>query len=244
MKNYNGFGGKLAPIVLDSFPPEECADITAAALKHKDHWTDRDWFWTLGASAYIDTAEDYAANAENENDYLLTHFMPAIAKVVQDIGTHVQKSAGPLENPEGHGNAALPGFHIVNDKANGRSGMFHVDMPYQRVYWPGPFSHPFTFTTLIAAPAAGAGLWYWDDVDPTEALRIIEVTRNDSRTSQLTPEEGRQLLTYEVGKTYIHGGRVPHAIADMGDMEPGEYRITLQGHGAYLIEQDYVALYF
>tara|TARA_R110000751_G_C13637153_1_gene466512 strand:+ start:75 stop:809 length:735 start_codon:yes stop_codon:yes gene_type:complete len=244
MKTFKGFGGKLAPQVLNSFTPDECATITADVLRHKDVWTDRGMMWTIGASAYIDTAEDYLANVDDENAFLLTHFTPVIAKVIKDIGLAAKRSAGPLENPDGHGSGGLPGFHIINHRSNSRSGVFHVDLAYQRVYWPGPFLHPFSFTTLIATPECGSGLWHWDDIDPQEAVAIILETRNDSRTAFETPEKGRSLLTYEVGKTYVHSGRVPHAIADMGDILPDEYRITMQGHGAYLPEDDALVLYF
>tara|TARA_R110000824_G_scaffold39657_2_gene119689 strand:+ start:417 stop:1151 length:735 start_codon:yes stop_codon:yes gene_type:complete len=244
MKNYSAFGGKLAPHILDTLTPGQCLDLSLALQDHKEVWDRRSYFWTLGSSAYLDTAEDYRASTPANNERLLNYFSEPIGQVIQTIGTAFQKSAGPMENPEGHGDAAVPGFHIIDHTANGKSGMFHVDLPYQRVYWPGPFSDPFSFTTLIQAPAVGAGLWHWDDMDPQEGLKIIEATRNESRTVSDTPEEGRSLLTYEVGKTYVHSGRVPHAIADMGEIEPGEYRITLQGHGAYLLEEDYLVLYF
>jgi hypothetical protein len=240
------FGGKLSDglLVLDSFTDVEADEIAYRIIEQRSHWTNREWFWTLGASAYIDTPEDYQANAGNGNIILTRHFSEAIGKVIHDVGRIAKTSAGPLENPDGHeAEASLPGFHIVNNKANGRSGSLHVDMPYQRVYWPGPFNRPFTFTTLISQPEVGAGLWYWDDMGYEDGKRYIREA-DTSRTAQNVPEEGRELLTYEIGKTYVYSGRVPHAIADMGNMEEGEYRITLQGHGAYLPEQDYLGLYF
>jgi len=244
----NKFGGRLQDNfhVLDTFTPEDAAEIADQVLVLEDEWTDRGFFHTLGASAYIDTPAQYQANTPHGNDVLSEYFQEPLTTLFQTFGQFAKRNTGPLENPHGHpdAQAALPGFHIVGNKANGRSGMFHVDMPYQRVYWPGPFMHPFTFTTLIATPAVGAGLWYWDDMPLERGMEIIEATHNDSRTAHSTPEEGRSFLAYEVGKTYIYSGRVPHAIANVGDIDPDEYRITLQGHGAYLPEDDYIALYF
>jgi len=232
------FGGKLSDslLVADGFALD-AKEISEKIISLRDEWTDRGHFWTLGTSAYIGGTHDGVMDILRKNEMLLENFKDVLLKAFQIIGVAAKSNVHPLIG------AGLPGFHIVSNRANGKSGMFHVDIPYQNVKWPGPFVRPFTFTTLLAAPQVGAGLWYWDDMGIEEGAEIIEATRNDTGTAE-TPEEGRALLEYEIGKTYIHSGRFPHAIADMGEMEEDEYRITLQGHGAFLPEEDRIAVYF
>jgi hypothetical protein len=244
---FSRFGGALSDTLFEipTFSAEEAAALAEAVLADKAHWTDRGWFWTLGASAYIDPPDIYYANTLKGNSILASTYADALMRVFEVIGETSKLSVAPLSTPENEmPPAGLPGFHIIADRTNGRSGMFHVDLPYQRVFWPGPFIQPFSFTTLIQTPTGGTGLWHWDDMDMEEGRRIIKETTNDSRTSVNILEEGRSFTPYEVGITYFHSGRVPHAIPNMGDIAPGEHRITIQGHGAYLPEDDVLAVYF
>jgi len=248
---YSQFGGKLSDSlrVINTFSLGEVTAYSTMVKKVEDKAYDRGYFKTLGAGAYIDKPSVYLKRAAEGNKVMIdAGLMPAITRVAHDIQRNLKPDAsiffGNEEFDPDIGEQGLPGFHVISDNSDNRSGMFHVDMPYQRFYWPGPFTAPFTFTTLIETPDCGSGLWHWDDMSLEEGLRIIQETRNPTRSSTQTPEEGRSLLMYEVGHTYVHSGRVPHAIANTGDMKPGEYRITLQGHGAYIVEQNALLFYF
>jgi hypothetical protein len=250
MTAFSRFGGALGDSLKDviTFSPEQCAMISEWVVEASPHMQDRGLFRTLGAGAYIDKPEEYRELAKKSNAAIKeAGLMPHIEVAGRAIRSEMKPDAticyGNQEFDPEIGEQGLPGFHVIDDTGNGKSGMFHVDMPYQRFYWPSPFTAPFTFTTLVQEPACGSGLWHWDNMDYEEGLRIIHETRNPSRSSE-TPEKGRSLLRYELGHTYIHSGRVPHAIANTGDFAPGEYRITLQGHGAYLPECNSIVLYF
>jgi len=216
------------------------------ALSDKMH--DRGLFKTLGAGAYIDKPEKYRKMAKKSNKAIID---AGLMPFIEFAGNVIKNTLNPdasvsygnqVFDPE-IGEQGLPGFHVIDETGNGKSGMFHVDMPYQRFYWPSAFIAPFTFTTVIQQADCGGGLWHWDDMDFLEGLRIIEETRNPSRSSA-KPSEGRSSFNFGGGDTYIHSGRVPHAIANTGDFKPGEYRIPLQGHGAYLPECNSIVLYF
>ena len=226
---FDVFGGKLQHSLSDiiTFSKDEAASITKRVIENKDSWINHEYFWTLGASAYIDTAEEYAVNTPIGNKIILQLFSSELNHAMESISKKLLNKIKYIFLPR----AAIPGFHIINERSNGKSGRFHVDISYQNVLWSSPFIWPFSFTTLLSTPEVGSGMWYWDDY-------IKELYNKES------PEEGRELLTYEVGHTYLHSGRVPHALANTGDIKNGEFRVTLQGHGAYLPEEKCIAVYF
>ena len=209
---FNNFGGKLRDDLKTGYVCNvtECARWADVVLDKADEFVNRGIFYTLGGGAYIDTPEEYRTRVDDQ-DRVLGKFQGLRDKVMLVMGQMLNTEVKQLDR------AGYPGFHIVGSGASGRSGMFHVDMPYQHVYWPGPFCNPFTFTLLLRTPRCGSALWHWDDIET---------------------------IKYDVGALYVHSGRVPHAIADMGEIGEGEYRVTLQGHGAYLIEEGCAAVYF
>lgn len=233
---FDVFGGKLKDSLKDiiTFSEDEAASITKRVIENKDSWIDRDYFWTLGASAYIDTAEEYVTNTPIGNKTILQLFSNELNHAMESISKSLLNNIKYIFLPR----AAIPGFHIINERSNGKSGRFHVDISYQNVMWCSPFIWPFSFTTLLSTPEVGSGMWYWDDFNVAQLRHYKDMYTED------LPEDGRELLTYEVGHTYIHLGRVPHALANTGDIKDGEFRITLQGHGAYLPEEKCIAVYF
>ena len=238
---FNKFGGKLRDDLRTGYVCNvtECARWADVVLDKVDEFVNRGIFYTLGGGAYIDTPEEYRTRV-NDQDRVLGEFQGLRDKMMLVMGQMLNTEVKQLDN------AGYPGFHIVGSGASGRSGMFHVDMPYQHVYWPGPFCNPFTFTLLLRTPVCGSALWHWDDINFDEAMKIIVDTRNPLHASTISemPTIGRETIEYDVGALYVHSGRVPHAIADMGEIGEGEYRVTLQGHGAYLIEEGCAAVYF
>jgi hypothetical protein len=121
-----------------------------------------------------------------------------------------------------HTDAGPPSFHVF-DHLSGEKGHVHFDYSYQKVRWPEPFSNPFSFTLLLKEPSFGAGLSCWFETVP--------------------PDPPERTLIYKIGHLYVHSGRFLHAIAGLGKAVPGEYRITLQGHGALLHETNRIVVY-
>lgn len=113
---------------------------------------------------------------------------------------------------------ALPGFHIFDYESRGLIGSIHKDSPEEKIPWPMPYSEPFTFTMPVQLPKEGGGMNWVIDGD-------IEY------------------VPYEIGTLYVHDGKVPHQIANHVDIQKGDYRITLQGHGVLLGDKN-MTLFF
>ena len=205
------------------------ANSYAEKIKRRETlWIPRGGFYTIGASTYLDDPKAYPARAKQLNSetkalwgqlwYQLTNAMPR--HWVPKQAVH-------------HPCTAFMGAHIFTPETNGTTGHPHTDEPYERVNWGQNFSNPFSFTLALEMPAAGGGLDFWAGVTDED----IDLY---NQASELPPHEH---MRYEEGFLYIHDGLTPHRIANCGDMEKGEHRITLQGHGVTL-EDGNTAIYF
>ena len=128
---------------------------------------------------------------------------------------------GHTETPEGFG---YPSFHVFDDRVGDTVGHPHIDEPFKRVAWPEPFTNPFSFTVAVELPSEGGGLDYWPDYTDEQIDAYIA-------TDELPEPE---YIPYQLGTMYVHDGFTPHRIANRFGVKAGEYRITLQGHGATL----------
>jgi hypothetical protein len=211
---------------LEFLTQKECWRVRGSVMKMRSQWIDRGMFWTLGAATYQDSALAYPALAERINASLMEEFYELYAVLAVVIGLRTKMSVGNLNM------TALPGFHIFNDKAGTRPGHIHIDEPYERVRWPLEPRDPFSFTAPLALPKGGGGLDYWPNCTDEQMEAYLE--RGALPEAEYCP--------YEVGKLYLHDGKFPHRIANPCELSPGDWRITLQGHGVTL--GDKIALYF
>ena len=210
---------------IEMFNKGECETVKSIVLSLQPYWISRgmDTFWTIGASTYndliipTDDHPSYYEVAEQNNIIIQRSFGPLLTSVKETIGKIYQRECIDLPF------AGLMGFHIFNDTALEREhvgGHIHTDEPFQRILWTEPFANPFSFTLAIALPDDAGGLDYWDE--------------NNKRHYQ----------PYKIGHMYIHSGRFPHRIGSHPFPSNEKPRITLQGHGATLLDTNRVAVYF
>lgn len=230
---------------------QECAQVRASVEALQDHWIQRHPvlpFYTLGASNYFDLAylaePPYAEIASTAN--------PALRR---ELGWLYERLADvlsrQLQAPVVYAQAlALPGFHIfLTHKAfehpraltyqawmqhrhdpETLSNPIHCDTPHVLFDWglrrdQIDFDNPISITLAIALPSSGAGMVVWD-LHRNDTLKLSQ----DQLLHQL--ETGaRQLHTYRVGHCAVHSGFHYHQIAPFWNVQPGDVRITLQGHG-------------
>lgn len=192
----------------------------------REHWLQRhpDYpYFTLGAASYLDAANnpaEYSRLAQRFNPLLAQHFGDLLTQVQHILSTHTGEDFTPA--PE----AALPGFHIFDFHPAFRRPLasIHVDEQYRDVPWQEAEPDqrdPLSFTLPLCLPASGGGLNVWNIPSPTQRL--------------LPPEflvRGRDptYVPYQTGVLMLHSGHLLHQIAPIPEMQPGDRRITLQGH--------------
>jgi hypothetical protein len=233
----------------DVCTPAECASVRAALEELRPHWIQRHPvapFYTMGASNYFDIAFNpvlpYYRMAARYNAMLLEHLGWFYTKLTEAIAEHLGEPAAYRQN------LALPGFHIfLSDKsfaqpkelthlewfrAKGKEDVvgsaMHCDTAHHVVDWGGSevdLANPISITISIVLPQAGAGLQYWDfGLEKTDGLP-------QAALREMLIQSPRHYHPYRVGGMAIHSGLRYHQMAPMPDMEPGDERITLQGHG-------------
>lgn len=210
------------PILTD----DQCKQTTDMVLWLKDHWIDRNSFYTLGAATYQDDPKEYPAVARVNNIILHKYFTP----LLYDISEFFSVAFGMPSyfDPK----LAAPGFHIFTEKANDLRGHVHIDEPYTRCEMPDGWHTPFSFTLPVSLPMKVGGLDYWPHHSDAEIEKAVEA-------GELPKPEYHM---YSEGVLTLHDGETPHRISNPVGMEMGDYRITLQGHGA--IVDGRVLLYF
>jgi hypothetical protein len=208
---------------------KDVAAYYASKVKsNKDLWIDRGGFYTLGTSTYLDDPEVYPAIAQAINlntkmvlNGLWHHITEALPKHwVPNKAVHLPDTG-------------YMGAHIFTPESNGTQGHPHIDEPFTRIKWGQHFSNPFSFTLALEMPKVGGGLDFWPNATDEEIEAFIQ--------DDALPEHDH--VRYAEGFLYVHDGLTPHRIANCGDMEEGEPRITLQGHGVTL-EDGTTAIYF
>jgi hypothetical protein len=221
--------------------PEEagraCDTVTGLSAHLVDRGTHPGCFFTLGAASYIDASRDgilgYRSRLRELNPILADHF-----------GWLYDAVRGRLEEALGgecyfDPDVALPGFHLwfhpcifVRPNAS-----VHFDLQYRHLQWPGrekaDFGRLFSFTLPLRLPSAGGGLNTWD-VSQTAYRSLV------NRGVVAAPEDVVRLNVvemafhpYAVGTLVLSRDPVLHQIAPVPRTEPGDGRITLQGHGLW-----------
>lgn len=217
--------GKLADRIVSfhMLEAERCEQLAKAVLNLKPHWRHRGTFWTLGASTYNDDVMAYMGIAHQDNSIITRHFGGLMQEIADLFQTIMNKETVFLHS---HG---LPGFHIFDHTANDKGGSIHIDEPYTRCFWPCAVTDPFTFTLPVELPGEGGLNLYHGNADTIKGH------------SGSIPEP--EYYPYEIGHMYIHDGLTIHQIANPVDMNKDQHRMSLQGHGATLANNQ-IALYF
>lgn len=194
-------------------------------------------FFTLGTASYLDFlnlpnfAGDYYPRAKQYNSLLQKHFGWLYELVKNFLKQQLQ---APVNY---HPDFALPGFHIWETPAifTKSTASIHFDLQYQNLHWQEQTKidcqRTISFTLPIKLPQLGGGLNVWDltydeyiyvrDPDNLGDVEVMKRFRN------------KTVHPYKVGHIFIHGGHMLHQIAAIAQVNPGDERITLQGHGVY-----------
>lgn len=204
--------------IIKLLDPARATRIAQLVKMRKHLWMPRGGFYTIGASTYLDDPEMYPVLAEYTN--------LALKELWHGLQFEVMAALprGFAHAPFLKSGTAMMGCHIFTPETNGTAGHPHIDEPYERIDWGGEISNPFSFTLALEMPRAGGGIDYWPDATDGEIDHFMF-------TGNMPPHEH---FRYETGFLYVHDGLTPHRIANCGDMEEGEHRITLQGHGVTL----------
>jgi hypothetical protein len=213
---------------VDVLTAAECAEIRAAVHELTRHWArDRLGFASYKLLPFVRKGVGgagrllYRWNARRLNPILRARLGWMYDKVADRLA---EALGAPTCYPD---ELALPGFHIfvepIRDKA------IHFDGQHRHLSWGKAgtvdLEHPLSFTLAIALPRSGAGLKLWD-IFREECRDMPEAQRQElQRTRQVT------IVPYRLGKMVCHSGYRMHQIADSSGFEPGDERITLQGHG-------------
>ncbi len=212
--------------------PEDSDKIVESVFALQEYWINRsDYFdypfFTLGAASYLDAQqnnEEYYDLAKKLNPILENKFSQLYQKV-QDF----------LEEKLGHKcimaeNQALPGFHIFldDDFFEITVASRHVDLQFQLLNWNGLKFDPannISFTVYIKMPSGGGGLYFWTHTH--DDLKGFDNVTIDKTLMAVDPE----FVKFNQGDLVTHTGLNYHQIAPMIDVQEGDQRISLQGHG-------------
>lgn len=209
----------------------ETAQAFANQIKRRgDLWIPRGMFYTIGASAYVDTPAMYPVLCQYTNPVLEHLWNNLQYEVMDNIPARFAPKAARRVN-----RTAIMGAHIFTPTTNGVRAPIHTDAPYERINWGGEITNPFSFTLALEMPAVGGGLDYWPEHNTSHVDMLNRLP------AKALPEPTH--LRYEAGTMYVHDGLTPHRIANCGDMVAGQHRITLQGHGVTLSD-GVTAIYF
>jgi hypothetical protein len=191
-------------------------------------------FFTLGLASYQDLSgptehvptRNYYREAPLFNTLILDRFGWLLGRVKSALESFFNTTT------RFDSRLALPGFHIFDYLAIPTTDVasIHFDLQYQLIDWtdyaPQPdFANPISFTLPIKLPKGGGGINEWD-LTYQEMSRAIH--RDLARFVGCTP---KTFYPYSLGMLAIHSGHHLHQIAGVADVQPGDQRITLQGHG-------------
>jgi hypothetical protein len=224
---------------IDVLNAGECEQVADAVLGEREAWTARSAsgkFFTLGVNAYMDLAraadEDasYFGPARGANLMLKQRFAGVHAKLAQSLERELGLPTRYADD------LAMPGFHIwVGLGIPRRPGAsIHFDLQYQRLLTRPRYaraSGTVSFTLPVKLPAAGSSLRVWPCTYPDDMDRLPAFQQAD-------PE----IVPYHLGSAIVHSGHVLHQIGATPSAQPGDYRITLQGHG--LVVDEVLVLYW
>ena len=216
----------------------ECKDLCQSVAALRPFWVARTAepaaFFTLGVACYQDLPppvpgvrqRDYYREAPAYNALIGERFHWLLERVRGVLQATLGAAVGFAPG------LALPGFHIFEFGAIPRTDVasIHFDLQYQMIDWKDggaepDFDSPISFTLPIRLPRGGGGLYVWD-------LTWEEMARGgyrDVATAGL--ERHKTFHRYALGAMAVHSGHRLHQIAGVADVQPGDQRITLQGHG-------------
>lgn len=217
---------------LDVLSESDCAAIRSVVYELRSLWIPRNRqfpFFTLAAASYLDapppgSLSEYCRMAAMHNSILKDRLGWLYERLQQALDQHLKAPAAYTEP------YALPGFHVFLAHEFFRKSVasIHCDLQYQLLDWspadPADANHPLSFTLSIALPKSGAGLNIWD-LDQNEIAGLSSWQLNS-----LIQTRRKVFVPYEVGSMILHSGHSVHQIAPMTATQPGEERITLQGH--------------
>ena len=236
--------GRLEEFQCPLFDADDCAALVERLFDLEGFWIERHPslpFHTLGATNYYDItanpARPYERLARQYNPFLLNNFGGIYAALTAALARRLE---APVQFHEG---AALPGFHIFGadpvftpspqhdithaqwfERRDGNAfpgNPIHVDTAHR----PLGLQEPTLSCTLsLRLPSTGAGLKVWP---------LLEEHGRGLTQPQLMDLLNRtpaRYAPYTVGTLFVHSGDWYHQARGLPYL-PGEYRITLQGHG-------------
>lgn len=222
---------------IEILTPGQCEEICAAVHMLRSFWTqvhEASQFFTLGVASYIefsrpgDAAVRYREKLLHSNPLLKEYFSGMLEYV---RGTLQSQLGEPVAFEE---ELARPGFHIWLTEAipTQPTASVHFDLQYQQLGWPADggvdYASPISFTLPVRLPVGGGGMNVWNlHYREVEELTARGVPVN---VHELRETREREQYTYHLGRLVIHSGHFLHQIAPVEQVEPGDERITLQGH--------------
>lgn len=199
-----------------------------AVYSPKPQWTQRhptEPYFTLGAASYLDavqTPEKYYREAARLNPYLWETF----AWIYEKLAAHfLQELATAVEyDPQ----LALPGFHVylASKTFEKPIASIHYDLQHELVGFASPgeeIAGILSFTLVTALPLHGGGLNWWE-----LPRHQVSTLSREEKYSYL--QNQKQFFPYQLGHLYTHSGKILHQAAPGVNLQPGDQRITLQGH--------------
>jgi hypothetical protein len=217
---------------LDVLSEAECERVCDSVFALRELWTHRHEtrpFYTLGVPSYMDATRGrfaaYHDAALRLNPIMAEQFAWLYARVSGAL-----EGAGfrpCIDDPR----LAYPGFHIFlgDDDTRTTPPSIHYDLQYEHIDWSGhsalDLSCPLSFTLALRLPSAGSGLHVWD-VD----VHALQQLPPDERRTQLFNKRHSTYHAYRPGGMAVHNGHYLHQIAKLGEMQPGDARVTMQGH--------------
>lgn len=222
---------------VDTLTPRQCDEVCATVHLLKSFWSQVSPpadFYTLGVASYIEFCNPSGAHAEYYDK--ARRYNPVLREY---FGGLLENVRGTLERQFGEpvrymDEFAIPGFHIwLTDAIPTRaSASVHFDLQYQSLNWPSPgeveYDKPVSFTLPVKLPKRGGGINVWDVsygeiTSLSERAVPVDVDRMRGERTQFQYE-------YALGRLVMHSGHFLHQIAPVPEVQPGDERITLQGH--------------
>jgi hypothetical protein len=212
------------PKLVEFLTREECDRVFADVLSLRDLWKPFPNplgvkpLYYLGAAKYIEEHSNYREHAGQMNVILEQKFRHVYDKL---IGFFQRELGAPVRLWEG---GAYPGFHIFVRHWMSRYPIasLHYDKINARPSTWGDrlIEGFFSFTLPIRLPSKGAGLFVFDETAADVPPHLKPLLKFREKTK----------VEYREGTLVIHDGLTYHMIAP-SDIEDGEYRMTMQGHG-------------
>lgn len=218
------------PLLLE----KQCLKVYTGIYKIKKMWCRRhENKYTLGAASYLDANTNidplisYYGKAKLFNPILRENFDWLYQKLADTLTKELGKYTCYQET------FALPGFHIFfsGPKNINLQKFLHVDFQGKLLKWDFPesidFNESISFTLAIKLPQCGGGL----DVLDMRYEDYIKLSKEEQ--VQIFSSKHVKFYPYKLGDLLIRSGNIFHEIAPMPNIQPGEERITLQGHGLF-----------